>query len=65
MDQVVGIVVGFLVSIFVVLMVREVVTWYWKINESIEQRREILVELRFIRESLNSSASNSSDDEVA
>ena len=44
----------FIVSILVILVIREIVCWYWKINEHLEEQQkqtEILEEIRDILKS--------------
>jgi hypothetical protein len=52
MDEVGLMLIVLVVSVLVVLLIREVWCWYWKINEGLAVQRDVLRELRALRQAL-------------
>ena len=46
MDGFIGAIVGFVILIIIFLIAREIVMWYWKINEIVGLQKSILEELK-------------------
>lgn len=59
-DAILKLIVSLVVAVVIFFIIRELVCWYWKLNEIVNNLKEINISLRDLRQEVSSSSKVSS-----